>query len=100
MTREEAETTVNYNETDAPATVETANAALMRRLLRFAQERPDEVRVVLVSTESGNAYARFEVPKKWIKINPPRQVSEQQRAAMSERAKEYQKQKHVNQNQA
>lgn len=52
------------------------------KLMRLAQERPDEVKIVAVNTD-GSAF--FHIPINYIKVSPPRKVSEKQREAAGER---------------
>lgn len=85
LTRYEQETIINFNETEAVAGVYTHNKALRRKLERWAQERPEECRLEKV-TRFGEAVDYF-VPKSWVHIHPPRQISEEQRAAMAARMK-------------
>lgn len=85
LTRYEQETIINYNEAEAIAGVYTHNKSLRRRLERLAGERPEECRLEKVSRH-GDA-ADYIIPKSWIHIYPPRQISEEQRAAMAERLK-------------
>lgn len=85
LTRYEQETIINFNEAETVAGVYTHNKGLRRKLERWAQERPEECRLEKV-TRFGEAVDYF-VPKSWIHIYPPRQISEEQRAAMAERLK-------------
>lgn len=59
-----------------------SGTALKSKLMRYAQERPDEVKVMAVNKD-GSAF--FHVPVSYIKCNPPRKVSEAQREAAGER---------------
>ena len=45
----EQETIINYNEEEATASIYTHNRALIRKLDKFAQERPQECVVARVS---------------------------------------------------
>lgn len=85
LTRYEQETIINYNEAETVAGVYTHNKALRRKLEQWAQERPKECKLEKV-TRWGEA-VDYVVPKSWIHIYPPRQISEEQRAAMAERLK-------------
>ena len=71
-TMEERETIIRYDETPNPATIYTNNRALQRRLDAMAQECPDLVKIVLMSSENGNTY---EVPKVFVRVNRPRTVN-------------------------
>lgn len=55
------------------------------KLMRYAETHPDEVKVKCINLD-GSAF--FHVPVKWIKCSPPRQVSDEQREAASERFKQ------------
>ena len=59
-----------------------SGTALKSKLMRYAQERPDEVKV-MVENSDGSAF--FHVPINYIKVSPPRKVSEAQREAAGER---------------
>lgn len=71
-TLEERETIIRFDETPNPATIYTHNRALQRKLDAMAQECPDLVKIVLLSSENGNTY---EVPKGFIRVNRPRTVN-------------------------
>ena len=72
----EKETVVAYNEKDDLATVWTASTPVQRRLARFGLTgRPVGIGL------------QFEVPKKWVRIRRPRQVSAEQREAMRQNAR-------------
>lgn len=91
MTLIEKETTVNFNESDDPATVETYNKALLNRLEKLSSAQPDACRLVYKPPDG--SYARYAVPKKWVKISPPKKVSDEQREAMRQRAQTLSRQK-------
>lgn len=59
-----------------------SGTALKSRLMRYAQERPDEVKLK-VENKDGSAF--FHIPVSYIKCSPPRKVSEEQREAAGER---------------
>ena len=81
LTLQERETVILFNEADPTASVYTHNAALRRRLAALAAERPTECIAVRFNEEDGAA--EYTVPKKWVKINPTRNVSEIQRLALA-----------------
>ena len=85
LTRYEMETIINFNEEEATASVYTHNKALIRRLDKLAQERPEDCR--RGKTSSGGKSVDYIIPKGWIRINPSRQLSEEQRAVLAERMK-------------
>lgn len=82
MSRIEQETIINFNEAEATASVYTYNRALRRKLEKLAEERPEECQVV----RKGQA-DDYVIPKGWIKIKPPRQLSEEQREVLAARAR-------------
>lgn len=55
------------------------------KLLKMAEQRPDEVNQVHVNNDGSMV---CHVPINFIKISPPRKVSEEQAAAASERFKQ------------
>ena len=59
-----------------------SGTALKSKLMRYAQERPDEVKTMAINKD-GSAF--FHVPVSYIKCSPPRKVSEAQREAAGER---------------
>ena len=76
----EQETIINYNEVDSTASIYTHNRALIRKLDKFAQERPGDCHRQKTSHD-GKA-VDFSIPKGWIRIYPPRTVGEAQRQAL------------------
>ena len=59
-----------------------SGTALKSKLMRYAEERPDEVKIEALN-QDGSAFIK--VPVNWVKISPPRKVSEAQREAAGER---------------
>lgn len=59
-----------------------SGTALKSKLMRYARERPDEVKL---KAENKDGSAFFHVPVSYIKCSPPRKVSEAQREAAGER---------------
>ena len=84
LSRLEMETVVNFNEKEETANVFTHNGALIRRLEKLAVERPDECKPGYNQNEPRGK--SFDVPKKWIKINPTRILTEEQLANKREQA--------------
>ena len=66
-----------YAEITAPA-----STALKNKLLRLKEERPDEVTHVI---ENKDGSMVCHVPVRWIRVSPPRKVSEEQREAARQR---------------
>lgn len=84
----ERETIINFNEADKTASVYTYNNSLCRRLDQLAKTRND-----ITLLRSGDGWREYIVPKKWVKVSPPRSVSEKTKEAARQRMSEYQKQK-------
>ena len=61
--------------------VYTHNAALQRVLLELCQTHPAQVRQTEDNRHGGLTY---ELPKKWVKITPPRALSEAQKRVLDE----------------
>lgn len=59
-----------------------SGTALRSKLMRYAQERPYEVKVIAVNKD-GSAF--FHIPINYVKVSPPRKVSEEQKKAAGER---------------
>ncbi len=76
-TPDERETIINFNEADPTASVFTFNRKLINTLAALAATRKNECSLYR-QEESSREYI---VPKSWIKVRPPRQASEAQKAA-------------------
>ena len=76
------ETAIDHMGRSDYAGVSTGEYSVKLRLSRLAEKYPDEVKMIADNTD-GSVY--YHVPWKWIKIRPPRQISEEQRAASAER---------------
>ena len=78
----ERETIINFNEGEQTASVYTYNRKLQNKLNKLVGENPD-----ISVAHQDEECTTFIVPKKWIKVSPPRQVNytDEQKAAMAER---------------
>ena len=87
MEREEMETIVNFNDAEPVASVYTLNKALQNRLAKLAAERPEECIADPDARLSDGMAVSYIVPKKWIKVSPPRKVvlSEEQKRILTAR---------------
>ena len=85
LTKEEIETLINYTNADTYAEAYSNNTSVMKRYLKLAKEKPEEVTVI--NSDANSVTIRF--PKKWVKIRPPRAISEEQRLAAAERLKNF-----------
>ena len=59
-----------------------SGTALKSKLMRYAQERPDVVKL-MAENKDGSAF--FHIPISYVKVSPPRKVSEEQKKAAGER---------------
>ena len=59
-----------------------SGTALKSKLMRYAKERPDEVKL-MAENKDGSAF--FHIPISYVKVSPPRKVSEEQKKAAGER---------------
>ncbi len=75
----EKETVINFNEAERTASVYTHNEALKRQLLELCRTYPEQVRQTTANRWGG---LTFELPKKWLKVSPPRVLSPAQRAVL------------------
>lgn len=85
--REERETIIRFSEADLEASVFTFNPALIRKLDALVEQRPDEVNCMEANSINGVESREYLVPKGWVKVNPSRILSKEERAIKSERMK-------------
>lgn len=83
----ERETQFLYNAVEDVAVVSTFETSVKRKILKLAEERPDEVRVVRGNIEDTESEFVAEIPKKWVKIKASRILSEEQKEALKERGR-------------
>ena len=72
----ERETIFLFNEAESTASVYTFNAALQKQLLEQYKLHPEQV---TVTYQGGFGAMDFQIPKKWVKIVPPRVLTPAQR---------------------
>jgi hypothetical protein len=71
----ERETIILFNEADATAEIEAHSRAMKNQLGRVLREHPEEISLV-----RRDEYADYyTLPKRWVKIVPPRKATEKQR---------------------
>lgn len=75
----ERETVLNFNEAERTASVYTHNPALKNQLLDLCRTHPEQVRQ---TADNGWGGLTFELPKKWLRIVPPRVLTPAQRAVL------------------
>ena len=80
LSRIEQETIIIFNEAEPTAAIQTYNGRLQRRLEQLHAERPETV--------SRDYNGDYIIPKGWIRINPGRLLSEEQRDKQSKRMKQ------------
>lgn len=71
----EKETIINFSEADKTASVYTHNEAMKAQLSGLCGAYPKQARQ---TGDNGYGGMTFELPKKWLKIKPPRVLSEKQ----------------------
>ena len=78
----EKETVIVFNEAEPEASVYTCNRRLQNKLNKLVGNNQD-----ISVRDKDEESTTYIVPKKWIKVAPPRQVNytDEQRAAMAER---------------
>lgn len=82
LSRAEQETIITFNEEDSTANIYVSNGRLRRRLEELSEDWEE------VEMTFKDAYgARFIFPKTWVKINPPRRISEETRKKLAENAR-------------
>lgn len=82
ISRLEQETIINFNEAEPTASIYTHNGALKRKLAKLAAERPADVQHFRSFPEGAEEYT---VPKRWVKVNASRILSEEQKADIAAR---------------
>lgn len=78
LSRYEQETIINFNEEEQTASVYTFRPSIKRKLQQLAADRPEECKLYRSQACGSEEYI---IPKKWIKISPPRitKMTEEQR---------------------
>lgn len=81
----ETETYAGYVRGDEYAYLYSAESKWIRKMKRWAEEFPDQVKVVIDNADG----MEINMPTSWFKISPKRErnLSDEQRAAMSARMK-------------
>lgn len=80
LSRYEQETIILFNEEEKTASVYTYNGALKRKLTELCESRPQEARRSKADEHGG---ITFVIPKRWVKVNPTRILSDAQKAVSS-----------------
>lgn len=72
----ERETSYLYNQEEKDALCYTMDPVLIRKLNVLCEKREDIKLIEMIDGEY-----RYKFPKKWIKVHPPREMTEEQREA-------------------
>lgn len=83
------ENVIEFITGEKTATLTIHQGKYKNRIKKLSEERPDEVDI-LAENKDGSILAH--IPTKWIKINPPRKLSEECKAELAQRAKNTMKQ--------
>ena len=84
ISRLEQETIIGFNEAEATASVYTHNGALKRKLEKLAKERPADVQL---SRQYPEGAVEYTIPKRWVRVNASRVLTEKQKADIAARFK-------------
>ena len=89
VSSEEQETTVQISRTENVARVWTSDNTMVTKIKKLMDRAPDQWRLVKISTNAAGEPVGyfFECPRKAIKLGVENSISDEARAAMSERAK-------------
>lgn len=88
LTPAERETVITFDEEQKQAVVTTFNPRFLNQLERLAGERPDDVKFVRrVVPDDCARSGEYLIPKAWVKIRPPRQLSEEQIEELKQRGR-------------
>lgn len=83
LTSLERETIITYNNAEGEASIFTLNQSMRRKVIQLAEEYPDDVKILHQAEDMVDAT----VPKSWVKIRPPRKLTDEQRKALVERGR-------------
>ena len=88
LTPAERETVITFDEERKQAVVTTFNPRFLNQLERLAGERPDDVKFVKhIVPEDCARSGEYLIPKAWVKIRPPRQLTEEQIKELRQRGR-------------
>ena len=82
MHKWELETIFNYNQEEATASIYTCDRSLITKLDKLAKKDP-----TIIEIRKDKYSKTYNLPKKYIKIQIPRQLSEKTKQELTERAK-------------
>lgn len=84
LTRLEMETVITFNAEEQTANCYTADKTMMRKIRKLI-DAGNNIKIIREAED----YMEVEVPKKWVKIRPPRKMSEEAKVAAGERMRSY-----------
>lgn len=88
LTPAERETVITFDEERKQAVVTTFNPRFLNQLEWLAGERPDDVKFVKhIVPEDCARSGEYLIPKAWVKIRPPRQLTEEQIKELKQRGR-------------
>ena len=76
------ETVIEHSKGDKHWCISTGELRWINKINKYAKSRPDEVKIIAQNAD-GSICAY--IPDSWVKISPKKQMSEEARAAASER---------------
>ena len=79
----ERETVILYNQAEKEARVCTEDQVMIRKLTSILSENRKDITLC----EERSGYMEVLVPKRWVKVVPTRQLSDEKRQELSERMK-------------
>ena len=86
LTNYERETIFNYNQEEKTASCYTHDSALIRKLDRLCLSNE-----AITVCREGEGWKEYNFPKSWLKVRPPRQLSDEKRAELANRMKSIRK---------
>jgi len=75
------ENAIEFYADEKTATVSFTQGRYITRIKKLAEKYPDECRI-MAENKDGSIVAH--IPTKWVKISPPKQISEETRERLSE----------------
>lgn len=99
MLREERETIIRWDESPkGKATLFTYNESLIRKLDSYMANNPENVICVRRDKVESLESVTYLIPKRWVKISPPRKMSEENRLKQAERMRAMQAKRKAEEN--
>lgn len=81
LTNHERETIIIFNEADDMATVDTCNRGWINKLDKLVASNPK-----IVEGRTDEHSKRYLLPKSWVKVRAPREISDEERSVLRQRA--------------